>query len=104
MQMVSALQDSGVWIMSTSDISGNMYQSNISTAAKPLPVIESTIVDKVAFLERQLTVVFAMVTRLSEQIESLKGQQTLSIADTKCTLDELTDAVADKLNTKANLW
>lgn len=90
--------------MSTSNISDNMYQSNISTAAKPLPVIESTIVDKVAFLERQITVTFAMITRLSKQIESLKGQQTISVAGKKCTLDELTDAVADKLNTKANLW
>lgn len=102
--MVSALQDSGVWIMSTLDIPGSMYQSNISTAVKPFPVIESASVDRVTVLEHQMTAVRAMIERLSEQIESLKSQQTIAVAGKKCTLDELTDAVADKLNAKANLW
>lgn len=46
----------------------------------------------------------AMIERLNEQIESLESQQTISVAGKKYTLDELTNAVADKLKAKANLW
>ena len=107
--MVSALQDSGVWIMSTPDISSNMHQSNNSISATdlnilPPPFPSSTSVDRVAVLERQMKAALAMIERLNEQIESLESQQTISVAGKKYTLDELTNAVADKLKAKANLW
>lgn len=44
------------------------------------------------------------MSHLYERVEKLEGQQTISVAGKKCTLDELTDAVADKLKAKANLW
>ena len=46
----------------------------------------------------------AMIAQLNEQIENLKSHQTIAVAGKKCTLDELTNAVADKLQAKANLW
>lgn len=69
-----------------------------------MPVIESTSVDRVAVLEHQMKAALAMIERLNEQIENLKSQQTISVAGKKCTLDELTNTVADKLKAKANLW
>lgn len=92
--MVPALQDSGVWIMST------------PARATPLNVSPtlSTSVDRVAVLERQMEAALVMIAQLNEQVENLKSQQTISVAGKKCTLDELTNAVADKLKAKANLW
>lgn len=66
--------------------------------------IGSTGIDKIAYLERMITLMQEQISHLYERVEKLEGQQTISVAGKKCTLDELTDAVADKLKAKANLW
>lgn len=66
--------------------------------------IESTGIDKIAYLERMITLMQEQISHLYKRVENLEGQQTISVAGNKCTLDELTDAVADKLKVKANLW
>ena len=93
--------------MSTPDISSNMHQLNNYSHATPLNVSPpplSTSADRVAVLERQMEAALVMIAQLNEQVENLKSQQTISVAGKKCTLDELTNAVADKLKAKANLW
>lgn len=93
--------------MSTVDYDNGLYWATNSAGVKPLnvsPPPSSTSVDRVAVLERQMNAALAMIAQLNEQVENLKSQQIISVAGKKCTLDKLTDAVADKLNAKANLW